>query len=410
MPSPESANFQKSQESTIEKEESPELKEVLSERFLDVLAKNPSTEKIVQELKNRFNEMETATKSAFDKSLDLTRAPERVKIVESFTEKTALEYISLHKKLVGMLDLMPELEGAEREQIIEESQKTVAFYEGHTLLSFYVNRHSEKKKSVDSLIKNTENAALQQSLAKYYLRHRDDLDEIEPRLDTYGKKAFGSKEDYEGFKRGVVNLANAYQHLESMGHEVFFPPPRMDAQQAIDLFYIEKSACEEFGDVAKMFSRKNFSAEDFAGLDPSLLSHIYGVQVKTRHNLQETYEDLYRDPHKPKSLNQILEEMSLDKSCFDCLDEDVVRNTKVLSNSMKGVTNHESLATMFICPPIKGRSYSFHGDPSENMDATDRRTKKARDDIQELITFLGRNSNIGSVYVFVESMQNEPEA
>ena len=99
--------------------------------------------------------------------------------------------------------------------------------------------------------------------------------------------------------------------------------------------------------------------------------------------------------------------MSLDGSCFDSLDESVVKKTTVLSNSMKGVTDRESLAAVFTCPVIEKQPYSFIGDSSENMASRNWRTKKVRDDIQELGIFMGQLPNIGSTYIFVESMSGE---
>ena len=367
-----------------------------------MLDKNPSTKDIAGKIKGSFNEMETATYKAFSESIDSAKGPERVEKIEAFVDLSALEYISLHEKLTEDLELA-DLDENEREEIFQISQETAAFCEGRSLLALYANRNNEKKKSMSSLPKNTENAALQQSLAKYYLRHSDNLDEIEPRLDRYGKKAFGSEEDYESFNRGVVSLTDAYRHIESMGYDVFFPPPKMDAEQAIDLFYTDEQAQEYFdGDMESFFS-KNFSMDDLTRLNPEIRSHIYGVQVKTRHNLKNTYEDLFEDHlSKLERFEDMLNELSVNNVHVG-FNEKISEATEFSSNETEGMRKENSLAMMFKRPPVEKASYSSNGELYEDEDP---RKNKIIKDLQEIGSFFCQNSIFGSAYILVEHIRS----
>lgn len=409
MSSLESLNFQDNQKpESIVSEENVALKseDFISDRFLEILDKNPSVEKIVEGIKSQFNEVETATNNSFNKSLDLAKSPERVRLIELFAEKTGLDYFSLHENFVEMLDLVPDLKEEEREKIIQESEKTLALCEGRTLLSFYANRNPENKKKLTSPDTNTEKAALQQSLAKYYLHHSDKLEGIQVRLDNFGKKALGSEEEYERIKRGVFSLANAYQHLESMGHQVFFPPPEMDARREIDLLYVENLSSENLSETEKAFFNGNFSVEELANLDPSLLSRVSGVQVKTGHNLKETYGNLFHSLDNPEPLKDVLQGASLDESCFDCLSEEVVKKTTVsLSLVRKGVGHCKSLATVFACPSVEKSPYSSNENFYEKMRTMSRKAQEIIKNVQSSVNFSEQvPRGIGSAYVFVEGL------
>ena len=412
MSSPESPKFQEQETQTpiVETPENSrlEIEGLISDRFWEMLDKAPSTKKIVGEIKNHFNEMERSTNRAFDDSLDSAKNPERLGLIKDFAEVKTLEYFSLHEALIEKLDFVSELTEEEKEEIIQESGNTAVLYEGRTLLSFYANRNNEKKKSINSPVRNTENAALQQSLAKYYLRHPDDLENIEQRLDNYGKKVLGSEEEYESLKRGVISLANAYKHLESLGNNVFFPPPEMDALQEIDLLCIENSDDGGFGETEKAFFNSNFSVEELKKLDPDLLSCVYGVQVKTGHNLEEIYGNIGHGFDNPETLDELLEEMSLDESCFDCLDENVVKETTVFSNLVKDGVNHcKSIATIFKCPSVERSPYSYNENFYEKITAMDQKIKKVVNDIQSSVNFSRQIPEIGSEYLFVENLQKE---
>ena len=412
MSSPESLNFQE-QEFQVpavetEKKSDFEPEEFISNRFWEILDKNPLTKEIVGEIKNNFNELVKVDNKVFGDSLDSSKNIERLDLIKAFTEKTTLDYFSLNEKFIENLDFVSELNEEDRKEIIQESKNTSILCEGRTLLSFYAKRNLEKKKSIDSSARNTEKAALQQSLAKYYLRHFDDLENIESRLDNYGKKLLDSEEEYESLKRGVVSLANAYKHLESMGNDVFFPPPEMDAKREIDLLCVENSDDGSFGEIEKAFLKGNFSIEDLKELDPVLLSHISGVQVKTGHNLEEIYGNLCHNFDNPESLEELLEKMSLDESCFDCLPEKVVKETTVFLNLIKnGVHHYESIATIFKCPSIKRSPYSYNENFPEKISEMERKIKKVVNDIQASVSFSGQIPEIGSEYLFVESMQKE---
>ena len=398
MTSPESINSQEPQVSTAETEVEPELEKVFSDRLLDLLDKNPSTKDIAGEFKRSFNEMETVTYKTFSEVIDSARGFERREKIKAFVNLSALEYISLHEELTENLELA-DLDENEREEIFQTSQETAAFCEGRSLLALYANRNNEKRKGMSSLDKNTENAALQQSLAKYYLRYSDNLDEIEPRLDKYGEKVFGSKEEYESFNRGVVSLTDAYRHIESMGHKAFFPPPEMDAGQAIDLFYIDKNAQEYFdGDMESFFS-KNFSMDDLASLDPEVRSHIYGVQVKTRHNLKNTYEDFFENHlSRSEKFEDMLNELSVNNVHVG-FNENISEATEFSSNETEGLRKENSLAMMFKRPPVEEVSYSSDGELYEDEDP---RKNKIIKDLQEIGSFFCQNSIVGSAYILVE--------
>ncbi len=378
------------------------------DRFLTLLEKEPKAEDIVKEIKTRFNEMETVTKRAFDDSLESVSSHERLRMVDLFARRSALDYISLHKTLVEMLDFASYLSEEEKETIIEESQKTAKFFEGHTLLSFYANRKGlEKKKSIDSLKRNTENAALQQFMAQYYLRHFDNLENIEGKLDSYGRRAFGSEEDYESFKRGVVSLADAYSHIESMGKKAYFPPPRMDAENEIDLISIDPDTNEEKKEEIEEFFYKDFSLNDLVEFGSNLESSVYGIQVKTRHKLKDTYKEVDDSGLK---LNDLLKDLPFDGEDFEGLDSKVVEDTEIHLNNTESVTGKNSSAIIFSCEPVSERSFTFGGVSEEdvlNKKNIDKNTKKIASDIQEISTFMGRKKDLGTMYVFVEQEDDQ---
>lgn len=397
MESFESTSFKK--RPTEESSQENNFEEDLTDRFLDLLEKEPTIEEVVREIKIRFNEMEVVTKRAFDDSLEAARSHERLRIIDLFAQRSALHYMSLQKIMVEMLELATHLSEEEKDGVVEESQNIAVFYEGHTLLSFYANRAGLDKKNVDSLRRNTENAALQQFMAQFYLKNHSELGQVEGKLDSYGRRAFGSDESYGAFKRGVVSLADAYNHIKSFGHQAFFPPPKMDAETEIDLVSVDSEIYEKNINEMDEFFESNFSLSDLKGMESKFKSPVYGIQVKTRHGLKETYPEIKEEE---KDLNGLLSELSLAMEDFGGLDSRVIEETRINTSEVKSVTGNDSSAVVFSCRPISDRTFSFGTESKFSENSYDKERFKVKDDIQELSTFMGRTEGLGSMYIFVD--------
>ena len=380
------------------------FEEDLTDRFFTLLEKEPATGEVVREMKVRFNEMEVVTKRAFDDSLESARSHERLEIIDLFARRSALHYRSLQKIMVEMLELATHLSEEEVDEVIKESHKIAVFYEGHTLLSFYANRTGLDKRGVDSLKRNTENAALQQYMARFYLENSGELEDVEKKLDSYGKRAFGSEIGYEAFKKGVISLADAYNHMESLGRRAFFPPPKMDAEIEMDLISVDSEVYDKNADELEEFFNSNFSLKDLKELESKFDAPVYGVQVKTRHGLKDIYPDIEEGE---KGLDEILKELSLSQDDLDGLDSRVIEETKVSSSNIESVTGGGSSAVVFSCEPIPDRTFSFGNDGGSRSGGSDRETERIKGDIQEAGIFMGRTEGVGSMYVFVEQLQDQ---
>jgi hypothetical protein len=253
--------------------------------------------------------------------------------------------------------------------------------------------------------RESEIAALQQSMAKYYLRNADLMGQIGGRLDKYFfENVFkGSDRDFNSYKYGVINLANACLHLESKGFRVFFPPARLDARNQIDLVCVEETAMAEFEYEVNEFFTRGYSIEDLSSIDPALAAHVYVTQVKSRGNLAQTYKDISQEG---STLTDVIQAQSLSESHFDELDADIIEKTRVSTNELKGVTSNQSRAVVYTCPPVRGRSFVYRSGMSDNMhNELGRSEQKFRDDTREAIAFAGQAvHSVAKAYIYVEEL------
>ncbi|MCK5096346.1 MAG: hypothetical protein KAR24_03265 [Candidatus Pacebacteria bacterium] len=371
-------------------------------RFEKEIEKDPSPENTLRKMKDCFNQTEGAVKRMFDEVVLNAGKYERVNDIQNLAYRSSLGCTALKDELISKI---PEgISVREREDLIEEMEETSVYYKGRALLSFVSQREEiDKKKHSDPATRNTERAALQQTLAQYYLEHADIMEKVNPRLDVYAVgSVFNSMDDYGAFRYGVINLANACLHLESQGFETFFPPAKLDAKQQIDLVGVKKSAMEEYGDEIRELLRRGYSTKDLSELDPELAASICVVQVKSRGNLERTYSKV-EDANG--ELPKILKSMSLDKSDFDGVNNTIMSETVIQMNELEGVTKNKSRAAVCICPPVEKQGYSSDGYSSSSMSGNFRSpVDKFKKDTREMMAFMGQVLNVASAYIYVEEM------
>jgi hypothetical protein len=387
------------EESVIQKEQ-PYWKKFTNIFFNEITkTDNPSPEKIENEVKKAFNGVGVETAERFGKTLEKARKLECIQVVEACVDRMALDYADLHDELVEMSLLAEGSQHITPERMAEVRKETKIALEtqrGRTLLLMYTNR----RKAPDNKTHYGENAALQQALAQVYLSNSNNIDVIGPRLDTFGKKLFekrfGNEEEYERIKKGVISLAEAHMHLESQGNKVFFPPPKIDAERGIDLFSIEGSVASRFeNEINNLFSR-NFSIEELneKNLDPELLKSIRGVQVKTRHHLLEKYVDTYKNHRQePVSLEQVLEETSLNNIDLGGTNQKVLEGTTFQTSTIAGIGNHRSRAVILSCNSSERNKASYSASYSSDYEAPNNLRgpkKEMAKDFQEAVSFFGQ--------------------
>lgn len=384
-------------------EEEPSFLEKHINTFFNEITKadDLSPEKIKTGVKTAFNEVGIEVMKRVKPTIEKASRFKRLEIIERCIQETAYYYADLHDELLEISLLAEGSQNITSEKIIEireEIKDTLTTYEGRTLLSMYVNRN----KTFDSKTYNTENAALQQFLAKYYIRNSDNMEKIGPRLDTFGKKifekVFGKSErdedhPYEQIKKGVISLAEATMHLESQGNRVFFPPPRIDAEKEIDLFAIEGSLAERFeNELSDLFSR-NFSIEELSSknIDPEILKNIRIIQVKTCRPLLEKYIDTRKDYEQtPTPLEKILEETTLNTIDLGETNEKIIKETTFQTNTISGIGNHRSRVAVLSCDVIPTGavvSYSSDYEVANNLKGS---KKAIAEDLKEAISFFRR--------------------
>ena len=338
--------FESSQNESAQEDQEPNMVDGFTDEFLDLLDKDPSVKEVAQEFNKYFNELKVVSEGEYKENFKGFWEG-RVEDSRLFLEQSETDFLELRNNLIDMVDL-GDFNDLEKEYVKYEAQKLAVLNSVRIILSIFPEVEKTKINNEHSLfIKRSEQAGLQQFLARLMIENQEIYADIETKIDQTGKKKFGSEERYEEIKDGVISLVKASYQYESMGDDVYFAPAKIDAGQAIDLYKVKKI----ISDRVDSFMRNDFEVDGLEGLDEECRENIVGVQVKTQRNLEKVFSGEYRKAvDEGLSLSEFVRSVGLEDGCLDGIDSFVLENATFHSYRSEGVAHKESDSIILSCP------------------------------------------------------------
>jgi hypothetical protein len=383
--------------------------EEAAEGFFELLATDPSVEEVARSFNQYFNTLKLSQEEIYHEQFKKFWEG-RTEAVELFVEQTMVNFAMLHDELIDLIGV-GNFSEEERAYLEHEAQKVLTLYSGRTLLSLHATQDKMPTlKKGDSLIKRKENAVMLRTLAELVLDDPDTFNEVEEGFDKTGKKVFGK--EYENIKTGLVSLVNSCYHLRSLGYEVHFASPLLDAEQAIDLLcHVPQESGGDTQDDHGAFLQDIVSLEELQDLSDELKRSILAVQVKSVRDLTYLYGDTYEKYQDSEaSLSTVFKDLDMDSFTIDGVSESTVQSTGFITHCTTGFSNEKTEA-LFITQPREfqhqGQTVIFTGEQQKYRDP--KRAKIAELTQDALMTFAW-NKGIRMGYIAVNYKRDTSES